>query len=170
MLKKIAIALMLILPMGLAAQTPKFGHVASQEIIVLMPEYTKAMSDMETLQKQYTTELQSLGEEITRKMQEYQTALQEGNLPQNIQDRRQRDIQEMMEKREQYEQEAYQDLRKKSDEMLAPIYQKLDNALKEVGAAEGMIYIFDLSRTYIPYIDEKQSTDVTQKIKTKLGI
>ncbi len=45
MLKKIAIALMLILPMGVAAQTLKFGHVTSNEIIMAMPAFTKAHTD-----------------------------------------------------------------------------------------------------------------------------
>lgn len=170
MLKKIAIALMLILPMGIAAQTLKFGHIASQEIMVLMPEYTKAMADMEALQKKYTDELTTMGEEINKKFTEFQTAMNEGTLPQNIQERRQREIQEMYEKREQFEQEAYTQMRQTSDQLTAPILQKLDNAIKEVGSAEGVIYVFDLSRTYIPYVDEKQSVDLTQKVKSKLGI
>ncbi|NDV57168.1 OmpH family outer membrane protein [Bacteroides sp. 519] len=170
MLKKIAIALMLILPMGLAAQTFKFGHIASQEIMVLMPEYTKAMADLEALQKKYTEELQTITDELNKKFSEFQAAQNEGNLPANIQERRQREIQEMMERREQFEQDAYTQMRKTSDELTAPILQKLDKAIKDVGAAEGMTYIFDLSRTYIPYINENQSTDLTAKVKSKLGI
>jgi len=170
MLKKIAIALMLILPMGVAAQTLKFGHVASQEVVVLMPEYTKAMADLEKLQKQFTDELTSLGEEITKKYTEFQTAMQEGNLPQNIQERRQRELEDMVTKREEFERKAYQDMQEAQQQMQAPIFQKLENAIKEVGAAEGVVYIFDLSRTYIPYIDEKLSTDLTPKLKAKLGL
>ena len=37
---------------------------------------------------------------------------------------------------------------------MAPIYKKLDDAIKAVGAAEGVIYIFDLARTPIPYVNE----------------
>jgi Outer membrane protein len=170
MLKKIAIALMLILPMGIAAQTLKFGHVASQEVLVLMPEYTKAMADMEALQKKYTDELKILTEDINKKFTEYQTAKNEGNLPQNIDERRQREIQEMMERKDLFEQDAYTKMRETSTQLTNPILQKLESAIKEVGAAEGVVYIFDLSSTHIPYVDDKQSTDLTQKVKTKLGL
>ena len=30
---------------------------------------------------------------------------------------------------------------------MAPVYKKLDDAIKAVGAAEGVIYIFDMART-----------------------
>lgn len=43
MLKKIALLIMLVLPMGVFAQsTLKFGHMTSTEIIPTMPEYTKS--------------------------------------------------------------------------------------------------------------------------------
>ena len=38
MLKKIALVLMLALPMGVFAQSLKFGHINAQEIVSAMPE------------------------------------------------------------------------------------------------------------------------------------
>ena len=46
---------------------------------------------------------------------------------------------------------------------------ELDDAIKAVGAAEGVIYIFDLARTPIPYVGA-QSIDLTAKVKAQLGI
>ena len=91
--------MLLALPMGVFAQNLKFGHINAQEIITVMPEFTKAQNDA-----------------------------------------------------------------------MAPIYQKLDNAIKAVGAAEGVIYIFDLARTSIPYVNESQSINLTSKVKANLGI
>lgn len=170
MLKKIAIALMLILPMGVFAQTAKFGHFVSQEVLVLMPEYTKASTDLEAFQKTFADEMETIVKEFNTKYQKFQQDVQEGTLPQNILERRSKDLEELAMNRDRFEQDAMQQIRAKSDELLAPIWQKLEGAVKEIGAAEGYVYIFDLSRTYIPYIDEKQSTDITPKLKTKLGI
>ena len=47
---------------------------------------------------------------------------------------------------------------------------ELDDAIKAVGAAEGVIYIFDLARTSIPYVNEAQSINLTNKVKANLGI
>ena len=145
MLKKIALVMLLALPMGVFAQNLKFGHINAQEIITVMPEFTKAQNDIQTLEKQLTAELQRTQEEFNKKYQEFQQAIAKDSLPPNIAERRQNDA-------------------------MAPIYQKLDNAIKAVGAAEGVIYIFDLARTSIPYVNESQSINLTSKVKANLGI
>ena len=58
----------------------------------------------------------------------------------------------------------------KQQELTDPIIKKATEALKAVGTEKGFTYIFDLSQTPIPFINEQQSTDVTADVKAKLGI
>ena len=169
MLKKIALVMLLALPMGVFAQNLKFGHINAQEIVSAMPEFAKAQSDIEALDKQLTSELQRTQEEFNKKYQEFQQAIAKDSLPQNIAERRQKELQDMAERQEQFQQEAQQGMQKAQQEKMAPVYQKLDNAIKAVGEAEGVIYVFDLARTQIPYIGA-QSIDLTTKVKAQLGI
>ncbi|WP_321333637.1 OmpH family outer membrane protein [uncultured Bacteroides sp.] len=170
MLKKIALAIMFILPMSVFAQTLKFGHVTSNEIITAMPEFTKAQADLQALQKKYTDEIQRTNDEFNKKYQEFQQAMQKDSLPQNIAERRQKELQDMMQRSEQFQQEASQNMQKAQTDLMAPITQKVDEAIKAVGEAEGMIYVFDLARTAIPYVNNKLSVDITPLVKTKLGL
>lgn len=166
MLKKFALLLLLILPMSVFAQ--KFGHVKTADIITVMPEFTKAQTDIQAMQKQYEDEMKRAGDELTKKYTEYQQ--EQANLPKNIQERRQKELQELQEKGMQFQQDAQQQLQKAYAEMMEPIYKKLEDAIKAVGQEGGYIYIFDLNRTDIPFINESQSTDVTATVKSKLGI
>ena len=168
MLKKIALVMLLALPMGVFAQNLKFGHINAQEIITVMPEFTKAQNDIQTLEKQLTAELQRTQEEFNKKYQEFQQAIAKDSLPPNIAERRQKELQDMMQRQEQFQQDAQQQMQKAQNDAMAPIYQKLDNAIKAVGAAEGVIYIFDLARTSIPYVNESQSINLTNKVKANL--
>lgn len=170
MLKKIALVMLLALPMGVFAQNLKFGHINAQEIITVMPEFTKAQNDIQTLEKQLTAELQRTQEEFNKKYQEFQQAIAKDSLPPNIAERRQKELQDMMQRQEQFQQDAQQQMAKAQNDAMAPIYQKLDNAIKAVGAAECVIYIFDLARTSIPYVNESQSINLTSKVKANLGI
>ena len=170
MLKKIALVMLLALPMGVFAQNLKFGHINAQEIITVMPEFTKAQNDIQTLEKQLTAELQRTQEEFNKKYQEFQQAIAKDSLPPNIAERRQKELQDMMQRQEQFQQDAQQQMQKAQNDAMAPIYQKLDNAINAVGAAEGVIYIFDLARTSIPYVNESQSINLTSKVKANLGI
>ena len=167
MLKKFALlAVMFILPLGVMAQA-KFAHMNSQDVITVMPEFTKAQADLEALSKQYQDEMQRGQEELNKKYQEL--LQQQDSLPRNILERRQKEVQDMAQRQEQFQQEAYNTMQQKQQEAMAPIYKKLDEAIQAVGKAEGVIYIFDLARTSIPYVGT-ESIDVTAKVKTQLGI
>ena len=166
MLKKIALLLMLILPMSVFAQ--KFGHIKTQEILTVMPEYTKAQTDIQTMQKQYDDEIKRISDEINKKFTAYQQ--EQANLPKNIQERRQKELQELNERGMQMQQDAQQQLQQSWLQMLEPIAKKIDDAIKAVGQEGGYIYIFDLNATQIPFINEAHSTDVTAAVKAKLGL
>ena len=166
MLKKIALILLLIAPMSLFAQ--KFGHIKTQEILTVMPEYTKAQTDIQTMQQQYEDEMKRLQDEINKKFAAYQQ--EQANLPKNIQERRQKELQELNERGMQMGQDAQQQLQQSWMQMLEPSAKKIDDAIKAVGQEGGYIYIFDLNATQIPFINETQSTDVTSAVKAKLGL
>ena len=166
MLKKIALILMLILPMSVFAQ--KFGHIRSQEILIVMPEYTKAQTDIETMRKQYEDEMKRVEEEFQKKFTAFQQ--EQANLPKNILERRQKELQELNERGMQMQQDAQQQLQQSWMQMLEPIAKKIDDAIKAVGQEGGYVFIFDLNATQIPFINETYATDVTSAVKAKLGI
>jgi outer membrane protein len=166
MLKKIALLLMLVLPMSVFAQ--KFGHIKTQEILTAMPEYTKAQTDIQTLQKQYDDDMKRVADELQKKFAAYQQ--EQANLPKNIQERRQKELQELNDRGMQMQQDAQQELQQSWMQMLEPIAKKIDDAIKAVGQEGGYVYIFDLNATQIPFVNETLSTDVTGAVKAKLGL
>ena len=166
MLKKIALILMLILPMSVFAQ--KFGHIRSQEILIVMPEYTKAQADIQTMQKQYEDDMKRVEQEFQKKFTAFQE--EQANLPKNILERRQKELQELNERGMQMQQDAQQELQQSWMQMLEPIAKKIDDAIKTVGQEGGYVFIFDLNATQIPFVNEAYATDVTGAVKAKLGI
>ena len=164
MLKKIALILLLIAPMSVFAQ--KFGHIKSQEILNIMPDYTKAQNEIKAEEKQYMDEIQRASDELNKKYAAFQE--EQANLPQNIKDRRMKELQELNEKGMQFQQDAQQQLNQSWMQKLEPIAKKIDDAIKAVGQEGGYVYIFDLNSTNIPYVSETLSTDVTGAVKAKL--
>ena len=138
MLKKIALlVVMFALPLGAMAQA-KFAHMNSQDVIAVMPEFTKAQADLDAMSKKYQDEMQRTNEEFQKKYQEF--LAQADSLPKNIAERRQKELQDMAQRQEQFQQEAYQSMQKAQQDAMAPIYQKLDEAIQAVGKAEGGNY------------------------------
>lgn len=165
MMKKVFLALLLLAPLTATAQ--KFGHVNSQEIIAAMPEYQKAKTEIEALQKQYEDDVNSMQEELKKKAQDYEENA--STLPDNIKQRREQELNEMYQKIQQSYQDNQQALSKASQEKMQAITAKVVDAITAVGQAGGYIYIMDTTGG-IPFINTTLSTDVTAQVKTKLGL
>lgn len=166
MLKKIALLLLLVLPMSLFAQ--KFAYFKSESIIPVMPEFAKAQQNIQAQTKQYEDEMKRYQEKFNKEFAAFQQ--QQKTLPQNILERRQKELSELNEKVMQFQQDAQQQLDKIYRELMSPIYEKMEKAVKTVGKAGSYAMVFDLNRTDIPYIDDAQTKDITNDIKTNLGI
>ena len=164
-MKKLLFMLMMLAPMAAFAQ--KFGHVNSQEVIQAMPEFTKARTDLEALGKQYEADLKSMQEEIQKKAEALEK--EQATLPANIKQRREQELQEMYQKYQQSAQDNQQALAKEQSEKMQAITTKVLDAIKSIGQTEGYVYIMDIAGG-IPYISTTLSTDVTAKVKAKLGL
>lgn len=164
-MKKLIIVALLMVPMTIFAQ--KFGHFNSQEILKAMPEVAALQTEMQTVEKQYQTELKTMQEEIERKYSAFQT--QKDSLPQNVQQRRMQEIQELNERLQQTSQSYQAEFEKQYTDKMQPIQQKVLNAIKEIGDTGGYVYIMDTTAG-ISYISSTFSTDITAELKNKLGI
>ena len=164
-MKKFLVLLLIVAPMSLFAQ--KFGYINSVEIVQVMPEYIKAQSDYQTLQKQYADEFERLRKEFEKKGAEYEQA--KDSLPAAILQRREKDLQELYTRLQQYEQESFQNLQQVQQTKLGEVNQVLNKAIQAVGQDGGYVCVFDLA-SGIPYISKSLCDDLTETVKAKLGI
>ncbi|MDE6309519.1 MAG: OmpH family outer membrane protein [Muribaculaceae bacterium] len=168
MIKKALLAIMLALPMLAAAQAQiKIGTVQIDPIVDAMPETAQMKTQLEADQKTYQDELEKLGAELDKKVAEYQKLAQDGTTPQSILERRMQEVQELQQKAQLFSNQAQQEMQRKYEQLMAPVQEKLTNAIKAVGAENGFTLI--LPEGVAAY----QSTDVidaTPLVKARLGI
>jgi outer membrane protein len=168
MLKKLLfVALFAISCIVVSAQTPKFGHVNSQEILMAMPELTTIEKEISDLGAIYESELLKLREEYNAKIAEYQE--KQATMHESIKQVRQGEIAEMEQRIVTFNQQANQDLQRKQQELLAPVIEKIKKTIDEIGNENAFSYIFDLSAQSVLYTG-KDAQDITALVKTKLGI
>lgn len=167
-MKKILILILMMAPLSLFAQSAqKFGYVNALSIVQIMPEYTKAQNDLQTLQKQYSDEFDRLRTELEKKGVAFEQV--KDSLPASILQRRERELQELYTRMQQYEQESIQNLRQAQEAKLAEVNDILQTAIQAVGREGGYICVFDIS-SGIPYISETLCDNLDAKVKAKLGI
>ena len=143
-MKKLIIFLLMILPLGVFAQEAKVAIVNSQEIMMAMPEIAAMQETMKQMNDKYAGEM-------------------------NIKLRRTQELEDIRQRVENFTQVAQQDMNKKQQELLAPIQDKLRNAIKAVGDEKGYAYIIDNNPGIVLYTGNA-AIDATPLVKAKLGL
>ena len=155
--------------MCLSAQAQKFGYVNTTEIFNIMPDKVTAENQLKSVSDKYEAEFKNLQDAFQKKMADYEAADKDATTPQAIKDRHQQELQDDYMKIQNFQQTAAQDLQRQQDTLLAPITQKIQNAIQAVGAEGGYTFIFDQAAGSILYTGNN-AEDVSAKIKAKLGI
>lgn len=164
-MKKALIIALLLAPMSMMAQ--KFGHFNSNELVQLMPEWTTAQNELQTLAKQYDDDLKRMQDEFQKKADEFQK--EQANLLENVRARREQELNDLYQRVIQSRDDNEQAFQKAKAEKMLAISEKITAAVKKIGDEGGYVYIMDITAG-IPYISEKLSTDITPELKKALGI
>ena len=167
MIKKLLLTALIAVPMCLSAQNLKFGTVNSQQIFEIMPEKDAAEKTLAEVSKKYEEEFKKLQDNFQKQYTEFQSL--DENTPKSSQERRMQELQESQNKIQNFQQMAAQDIQKQQEALLAPITEKLQQAIQSVGKENSFTFIYDLSIPSVVYYGAP-AEDVTPLVKAKLGL
>lgn len=169
MLKKILLAVAIALPMfGASAQTTlKIGVVDTDALIQAMPETQEAQKKLADNSKKYEDEYARLQEEMKRMYDELSN-MKDDELP-AIKERKTREFQDYQTKVQNFLQSADQDMQRQQQELMAPISQKIKDAVESVGKEGGFSMIENYTPQLLLYYTSPV-VDITPQVKAKLGI
>lgn len=173
LLKSVLVAAGLFLTIGSVSAQQKIGHVNSQEVLFLMPEYKTANQALETFVGTKRTELQQMDTERQKKITTYQDkykTLSEANketVGKELQTM-QTEIQQMEGRMGEVQQKAEQEIAAKREEVFQPVFEKAEKAIQAVAKEKGYAYVLDISQQTVLYFDGGE--DIGAAVKTKLGI
>lgn len=163
----ILVLFLMALSLDLSAQQ-KFGHLNSGNLLDLMPEVRQADDNLLSFREGITVDFQTRVEKFQKRYQEFAAEVQAGNLAQRDQQIKEQQLTMEQEELVQLEQEIQQKIMLKREQLLAPILQKVDEAIRTVGQEEKYAFIFDTSTGATLFALE--SDDVTDKVKAKLNL
>lgn len=111
--------------------------------------------------------MKTMEDEFQKKYTDY--IAQQDSMTENIKLRRTQELEDIRQRVENFTQVAQQDMNKKQQELLAPIQDKLRNAIKAVGDEKGYAYIIDNNPGIVLYTGNA-AIDATPLVKAKLGL
>ena len=149
-----------------SAQELKFGHLNVQQLIAELPAKQAADKELQAEAQKLQSQLQVMSKELDEKYSTYMS--QRDSLSQLIRSTREKEIQDYDQRIQNFNKLAQQSLSQKEQELLQPIIQKVEKAIKAVGEEQGFVYIFDVSSQVILY-NSDQSVDCEEMVKAKLN-
>lgn len=156
--------------LALSASAQKFGYVNSAQVMSLLPEVKEANSSLEVFQKQYEARLKSMIEDYQKQGMALQTKVQQGEIAPKQQDEEAKKLQALETEIGALEQEMRQKVAEKQESLIAPIIQKMQDAIDGVAAEGGYQYIFDASPGNGILLYAQESLNITTMVMTKMGI
>ena len=166
-MKHLITLLFALLPLALPAQsTVKYGYVRSDSLLHTLPAYARAQSELADLRRKYEAETAYNEQNFKRLFSEFLQG--QKDFPQNILLKRQRDLQEQMERSIAFRHQADSLLRCAEEELMKPLHQQLAVALRAVGLERGYEYIYNLESGTFPFIHPSVAEDATPYVLEKL--
>ncbi|MDZ7262001.1 MAG: OmpH family outer membrane protein [candidate division KSB1 bacterium] len=151
------------------AQKMKIGYINSQKILATYKEAQDAQKKLDEINSQWQEEARGMQKEL----QELQDQLEAQSLLLSEEKKAEKtqQLQEKYIKFQQFTQQKWDpqqgEILKKQDELMGPIIEKINKAIKKVGQEEEFDYIFDVIAANIVYASESQP-DLTDKVLAEL--
>ena len=152
--------------MTLSASAQKIGRVNFSELVQLMPEADEARATLQAISKEADETLQSMYEEYQTKMNQYQQ--KQATWTPAIKESKEKELMEIQNRLQESQQTFQQEIQQKQNELMAPIYEKAQNTIKELAKGQALTAVFDASSAL--YFDEATTVDLTPAARKALNI
>jgi outer membrane protein len=146
--------------------TVKLGHIDRQALMLMLPERPAAEKKMQDFAKTLDDRLKAMGQEYQDKVAKAQARAD--SMTNTERDVATRELQDLQQRISDAQDKAKDDLSKQENELLAPMVDRTNKAIKEVADENHFTYIFDSSTGMVLYSDG--GTDILPLVKKKLGI
>ena len=169
-MKKSLIAIMVcLLAFGgsaMAQKNTKIGHINSNDLMQIMPGRDSAQTILQGEVAELEETLKSMQAEAEKRYNDY--VANQAGWTELIRQTKQREIQDMAARIEEFQQNAQKQLQEREAELLKPIIDRAKKAIADVAKEGGYTYIFDAGTAAILY--DEGGDDIMPLVKKKLGL
>ncbi|BCS85108.1 MULTISPECIES: OmpH family outer membrane protein [Prevotella] len=145
----------------------KFGYFSFENAMKQMPDYALVQHNMSDLQAKYDAETKRVEEEFNKKYEQFLDG--QRDFAPTILQKRQAELQDMMEKNVAFKQEAARLLAQAQQEAYDSLKVKLRLAVKVIGDQRGYAFILNTDNDAVPYINNATGEDITDIVKAVIN-
>ena len=166
-MKKLILFLLLLATMPAMAQSElKFGFLSYNIVMQAMPEYAAMQNSMAELREKYEAEQKRVENDFNKKYEEFLDG--QKNFPKTILQKRQSELQEMLDKNVAFKKESQRLLKQAEEDAMAPILARLATALDTIGKERGFAFIVNTDEKATLWLNPSLGEDITATVIEQL--
>ena len=170
-MKKVIVLMAMVL-MGLTAYaqdnvtTMKFGYLSFDSVRHAMAEYAEMQQQMAVMRNAYEAEMKRVEDDFNKKYEEFLDG--QKNFPKTILQKRQSELQEMLDKNIAFKNEGLRMLNEQEAQLLENLNQKVKSGIEQVGKTHGYAFILNTDADALPWLNPEMGEDITEEVKALL--
>lgn len=147
-------------------QPLRFGCFSYSDVLHAMGDYAIAERNLADLRLKYEAEQQRTEDEFNKKYEEFLDG--QRDFAPSIRDKRQAELEELMQKNVAFKQEARRLLQQAEDDAMVPLREKIDAAVRAIAEKNGYAFVLNTDGHVVPFIDATRVDDITPQLKEAL--
>ena len=148
------------------ATTMKFGYLSYDSVRQSMKEYVEMKQQVEAMRSAYDAEMKRVEDDFNKKYEEFLDGQQ--NFPKTILQKRQSELQEMLDKNIAFKNESLRILNETEEQLLESINLMVKICVQQVGQKHGYAFILNTDADALPWLNPEMGEDVTEEVKALL--
>ena len=148
------------------ATTMKFGFLSYDSVRQSMKEYAEMQQQVATMRSAYEAEMKRVEDDFNKKYEEFLDG--QKNFPTTILQKRQSELQEMLDKNIAFKNESLRILNETEAQLLESINLMVKICVQQVGQKHGYAFILNTDADALPWLNPEMGEDVTEEVKALL--
>ncbi len=140
----------------------RFGYLSCDSVLHAMPEYNVAMKNLNELKAKYDSEMKRVEDEFNSK---YELFLEgQSDFAPSIRQKRQAELQELMEKNIAFKKEATRLLEQAKLEALSQLKKTIQANITRIGLQRGLAFVVNTDGDNMPFLNTIMGEDITEEV------
>lgn len=140
----------------------RFGYLSCDSVLHAMPEYNVAMKNLNELKAKYDSEMKRVEDEFNSK---YELFLEgQSDFAPSIRQKRQAELQELMEKNRDFKNEATRLLEQAKQEAITPLKKTIQANITRIGLQKGLAFVVNTDGGNMPFLNTIMGEDITEEV------
>ena len=145
----------------------KYGYLSYDSVMIAMPDYAALKINMGQLREQYEAEQKRVENDFNKKYEEFLDG--QANFPQTILQKRQSELQEMLDKNIAFKKQSQKMLNDAEARMLDAIKTTINMAVKDIAQERGYAFVLNTDKEAVPFVNPAMGEDITEAVKQLLN-